>query len=72
MINLCLYHDFYGFIIFTAYIDGLFFTSGCNVNYMLIKIHNSLDSIRPHGRLLKNLKTLGFGELFLPENDFKT
>ena len=38
----------------------------------LIKIHNSLDSSRPYGRLSESSKTWGFIELFLPENDFKT
>ena len=38
----------------------------------LIKTLYSLDSSRPNGRLLQNLKTGGFRELFLPKNDFKT
>ena len=33
----------------------------------LIKIHNSLDSSRPYGRLLENPKTWGSRELLLPE-----
>ena len=33
-----------------------------------IKALNSLDSSRPYGRLLKNQKTEGSRELFLPEN----
>ena len=35
------------------------------------KIHNSLDSSRPYGRLLENQKTGGSRELFLPENYFQ-
>ena len=38
----------------------------------LIKIRSSLDSSRPYGRLLENLKTWDFRDLFLPENVFKT
>ena len=38
----------------------------------LIKIHNSLDSSKPYGRLLENQKTGGSRELLLPENDFQT
>ena len=38
----------------------------------LIKIHNSLDSSRPYGRLLENQKTWDSRELFLLENDFQT
>ena len=38
----------------------------------LIKALNSLDSQRPNGRLSQNLKTGGFRELHLLENDFKT
>ena len=37
-----------------------------------IKALNSLDSSRPYGRLLKNQKTEGSRELFLPENNFQT
>ena len=35
------------------------------------KIHNSLDSSRPYGRLLKIQKTGDFRELILPENHFQ-
>ena len=38
----------------------------------LIKIHSSLDSSRPYGRLLENQNTGGSRELFLPENDCRT
>ena len=38
----------------------------------LIKALYCLDSSRPNERLSQNLKTVGFRELFLPENDFKT
>ena len=38
----------------------------------LTKTLYSLDSSRPNGRLLQNVKTGGFRELFLPKNDFKT
>ena len=38
----------------------------------LIKIPNSLDSSRPYKRLLQNLNTWGYRELFLPKNYFKT
>ena len=36
------------------------------------KIHNSLDSSRPYGRLLKIRKTGGSRELFLHENHYQT
>ena len=36
------------------------------------KIHNSLDSSRPYGRLLKIRKTGSSRELFLPENHYQT
>ena len=36
-----------------------------------LKIHNSLNSSRPFGRLLENPKTWGSIELSLPENGFK-
>ena len=38
---------------------------------LLIKGLNSIDSTRSYGRLSENVKTGGFRELFLPENDFK-
>ena len=38
----------------------------------LIKALYSLDSPRSNGRLSQNLKTGGFRELFLLENNFKT
>ena len=38
----------------------------------LTKIHNSLDSSRPHRRLVENQKRGSSRELFLPENDFQT
>ena len=38
----------------------------------LIKVLNFLDSSRLYGIQPENLKTGGSGELFLPENDFKT
>ena len=38
----------------------------------LIKALNSLDSSRPHGKLLESPKIGSFRELFLPQNDFKT
>ena len=38
----------------------------------LIKGLYSLNSSRPNGRLLQNPKPVGYCELFLAENDFKT
>ena len=38
---------------------------------LLIKGLNTIDSARSYGRLSQNVKTRGFRELFLPENDFK-
>ena len=38
----------------------------------LIKALTFFDSSRPNGRLSQNPKIGSFGELFLPENDFKT
>ena len=35
------------------------------------KIHNSVDSSKPYGRLSENPKTWSSRELFLPENDSK-
>ena len=48
----------------------IFYSFECLLNKtQLIKIHNSLDSSRPYGRLLKKIKKLGFME---SENDFQT
>ena len=51
----------------------IFCTSECLLTQtQLIKIHNSLDSSRPSGRLLENHKTGASRKLFLNENDCQT
>ena len=48
------------------------FLNICYPQTRLIKALTSVDSSRPNGRLSQNRKTGDIGELFLPENDFKT
>ena len=48
------------------------FLNAYYAKFQLIKALSSLDSSRPYARLLENIKTRGFREFFLPENDFKT
>ena len=50
----------------------LTFLNVCQPKTQLIKIHNSLDSSRSHGRMLEIKKTGGSRELLLPGNDFQT
>ena len=52
--------------------DVFAFLNGYYFNTHLIKAPNSLGPCTPYGRVLENLKTGGFRELFLPENDFET
>ena len=52
--------------------DVFAFLNGYYFNTHLMKAPNFLGPCRPYERVVENLKTVGFSELFLPENDFET